>query len=268
MKKRVVMMLVATMALTCLIGCGNKDNDEKTEKTTSVKAAKHEKEEPEETSDIYALYEQYLEKEAPFVLEDYEQGEYGFYDVDEDGVDELIMREPSCLYIIKDIDDELVNVYPDGEYSDLLENGMIRYFRSGSAPENENYAFYELIDDEYFEAVSLAWYDNEEVGDGTYGEEDDYEIDGEEVTMEEWLETLDEYLYYDEADIEFQSISGKELPEFSDEEAEDFIEKCQDAGIYFSSQEEIDSAIEERMEELDAEGLENGEYIEQYSVNY
>lgn len=56
---------------------------------------------------------------------------------------------------------------------------------------DENYAFYVLIGDEYLEKVSFAWYDNETVGDGIYDEGDDYEIDGEDVTKEEWMETLE-----------------------------------------------------------------------------
>lgn len=225
MKRRIMMMLMTMMAVICLIGCGDKENDKTQEKTTSVrneKTLKKEKpekeiEEREETedweeteeweeTDMYALYDYYLAEEAPEILMDSEQGEYGFYDVDQDGVDELILREPGYLYIIQYIDGELVNVYPDGSYSDLLENGMVRYYRPGEAPENENYAFYELVGDEYLEEVSLAWYDNEEDGNGTYDEADDYEIDGEEVTMEEWIDTLDEYLFYDEADITFLSL--------------------------------------------------------------
>ena len=222
MKRRILMMLMAMMAVISLIGCGNQDNNRPREKTTSVKTEKTQKKEKQENekeieeleeetedweeTDMYALYDYYLTEEAPEILMDSEEGEYDFYDVDQDGIDELILREPGYLYIIQYIDGELVNVYPDGAYSDLLENGMVRYYRLGGAPENENYAFYTLVGDEYLEEVSLAWYDNEEDENGTYDEEDNYEIDGEEVKMEEWMELLDEYLYYDEADITFLSL--------------------------------------------------------------
>lgn len=242
MKRRILMMLMAMMAVISLIGCGNQDNNRTREKTTSVKTEKTQKKEKQENekeieeleeetedwedweeeweetedwkkevgegeeTDMYALYDYYLTEEAPEILMDSEEGEYGFYDVDQDGIDELILREPGYLYIIQYIEGELVNVYPDGAYSDLLENGMVRYYRPGGAPENENYAFYTLVGDEYLEEVSLAWYDNEEDENGTYDEEDNYEIDGEEVTMEEWMDLLDEYLYYDEADITFLSL--------------------------------------------------------------
>lgn len=222
MKRRILMMLMAMMAVISLIGCGNQDNNRTREKTTSVKTEKTQKKEKQENekeieeleeetedweeTDMYALYDYYLTEEAPEILMDSEEGEYDFYDVDQDGIDELILREPGYLYIIQYIDGELVNVYPDGAYSDLLENGMVRYYRLGGAPENENYAFYTLVGDEYLEEVSLAWYDNEEDENGTYDEEDNYEIDGEEVKMEEWMELLDEYLYYDEADITFLSL--------------------------------------------------------------
>ncbi len=219
-KLRILMMLMAMMAVMSLIGCEKRDNDQEQKRTTSAKVEKtNKKEEQEEESeeweeeyeeqeesDLYALYDQYLEEEAPLLLSDYEQGEYGFYDVDGDDVDELILREPGYLYIIQYRDGELVNVYQEGVYSDLLENGMVRYYRPGTAPEHENYAFYVLIGDEYLEEISFAWYDNETVGDEIYDEDDYYEIDGEDITMEEWMETLEEYMYYEEADITFMSL--------------------------------------------------------------
>ncbi len=153
-KLRILMMLMAMMAVMSLIGCEKRDNDQEQKRTTSAKVEKtNKKEEQEEESeeweeeyeeqeesDLYALYDQYLEEEAPLLLSDYEQGEYGFYDVDGDDVDELILREPGYLYIIQYRDGELVNVYQEGVYSDLLENGMVRYYRPGTAPEHENYA--------------------------------------------------------------------------------------------------------------------------------
>lgn len=160
-------------------------------------------------AELLELYEDYITEKASDIS--YEGGKWGLYDVNQDGMDELIIKAPYLLQVIQYQDGELTSIYQDG-YSKLLANGMIRYYRLGGESYHERYTFFVPEDTTYEESLTLERYNTNESGiyEKIYDEDDRYEVkeemDSTAVSMEEWLDTLDEYLEYTEAEIEFQGI--------------------------------------------------------------
>lgn len=160
-------------------------------------------------AELLELYEDYITEKASDAS--YEGGKWGLYDVNQDGMDELIIKAPYLLQVVQYQDGELTSIYQDG-YSKLLANGMIRYYRLGGESYHERYTFFVPEDTIYEESLTLERYDTNEYVPykKIYDEDDRYEVtekmDSTIVSMEEWLDTLDEYLEYTEAEIEFQGI--------------------------------------------------------------
>lgn len=152
------------------------------------------------TSEVVA-FQDYLsnwEKDDNFaeIMENCDSAEYGYYDIDSDGIKELIIKNTRGVAIFK-YEDEQIKRINWSPYSTLLENGMIKYYRPGAAPQNEKYKYYSFNGSEYVEIENIERYDKDE--DGDYDSSDWYISAGEEVSFEQWTELYEKYEGYKEA---------------------------------------------------------------------
>lgn len=170
---------------------------------------------------LFALYEDYLEQEADKLLQ-YDQGKYGYYDINKDGIKELIIKELDALHVIAYVDEQLEVIY-SGNYSTLLANGMIQYYQP-YPPNNkkedggaDRYEFYQYDNGSYIMEAEFWRYFGDVEDKGSYGNyygEDDvyYENTPDtnnraiEVQMWEWMDELEEYTKLPSAKIEFQNL--------------------------------------------------------------
>ncbi|MBE5947312.1 MAG: hypothetical protein E7259_10325 [Lachnospiraceae bacterium] len=130
------------------------------------------------------------------IMQNCDSAEYGYYDIEDDGVKELIVTTVRGLAIFKYDNSEIKRIYWS-TYSALLENGMIKYYRPGEAPENERYVYYNYDGSEYIKIATFERYDKDE--DGDYDSGDLYIHDRNEVSKEEWDAKHKEYLEYKES---------------------------------------------------------------------
>ena len=131
--------------------------------------------------------------EVTEVMSGYESGSCGYYDIDADGVVELIIYNEKCLGIFKYQEGDIKRIYC-GTYSVLLEDGTVEYYRPGGAPQHEIYKFYEYDGDAYVEKDSFEWYNNDEGGNIHTSEDDTYFHNGDNVTQEEWYSLRASYM--------------------------------------------------------------------------
>lgn len=144
------------------------------------------------------FYKDWLTRNILDLVEKVEEAEYGFYDVDYDGVAELIVREPMHLYVLQKQNDEVVLLNEETRYMSLLPNGMIMKFEV--APDRHEYNFYTLEEGSYEVCRTLSRRDTVEGGYGKFAsEEDERLIDGVAVSEDEWDDVLYEILlrYWD-----------------------------------------------------------------------
>lgn len=222
MKYRVGKLMLCIWGLCFLFGCGNTsapgtESEPESGSEEAVSSASSEESVITE-ADLQAFYEVYIEKEGQNPR--YRNGKWAMYDVDGDSIKELIITAPSgVLSIVRYQAGEAIVMYED-KYSTLLENGMIRYYSFGGDPQCERYAFYTLTNGEYREAARMNRYDTEDDEySQIFGENDRFELrireegafqDYKDVTMEDWMDTLEEYQEYPRAELTFQSITGEE----------------------------------------------------------
>lgn len=109
----------------------------------------------------------------------------GYYDIDSDGVVELIINNEKCMGIFKYESGEVKRIYC-GPYSGLLEDGTAMYYRPGGAPENKVYKYYVYDGEEYVEKDDFTWYNNDEGGNYSPSEDDNYFYNGELISQYEW----------------------------------------------------------------------------------
>lgn len=109
----------------------------------------------------------------------------GYYDIDSDGVVELIINNEKCMGIFKYENGEIKRIYC-GPYSGLLEDGTAMYYRPGGAPENKVYKYYVYDGEEYVEKDDFTWYNNDEGGNYSPSEDDNYFYNGELISQDEW----------------------------------------------------------------------------------
>lgn len=135
------------------------------------------------------FYKDWLNFNIIELAENPEEAEYGFYDVDYDGVAELIVREPMHLYVLQKQNDEVVLLNEETKYMSLLPNGMLMKFEV--AADRHQYSFYLLDEGGYELCRTLSRRDTAEGGYGKfYAEEDERLIDGVSVSRDEWDELL------------------------------------------------------------------------------
>lgn len=184
------------------------------------------------------FYKDWLTFNILDIVENVEEAEYGFYDVNYDGVAELIVREPLHLYVLQKQNDEVVLLNEETKYMSLLPNGMLMKFEV--AADRHEYNFYLLEEGGYELCRTLSRRDTAEGGYGKfYASEDERLIDGEAVSKDEWDELLydilirywgryekdsgeiETYQYY-LAEVEFTKFMGgapEALPYATEEEA-------------------------------------------------
>ena len=111
----------------------------------------------------------------------------GYYDIDDDGVVELIINSSKGMGIFKYENSEIKRIYY-GPYADLLEDGTVMYWRRGGAPVHEVYKYYVYDGEEYVEEDDFTWYNNDEGVDYSTSEDDNYFYNGELISQDEWNE--------------------------------------------------------------------------------
>ena len=136
------------------------------------------------------------------------KAEYGFYDVNGDNVDELIIEgKYSGLYILMWQDNEVKEVF-NSYRAVLLEDGSVWYCILGGAPKHTTYNRYVFDGTEYQKAAVYEVYDGDE--DGSYSENGEGDLyfyydctaeDAEEQTLtkEEWDGLTEPYINGSEA---------------------------------------------------------------------
>lgn len=162
--------------------------------------------------ELQVLYEEYVADKAAETR--YKHGKWGYYDVDQDGTDELILvAESGQLCIVQNQYGELEILYEDN-HSILLENGMIRYYEFGGGQQYEQYVFYALTNGRYQAEASMSRYDTIEDKYRRFNEDDRYEIDrgagAMDVSMDEWADGLKLYMEYPDAEITLQSMGTED----------------------------------------------------------
>ena len=67
------------------------------------------------------------------------------------------------------------------------------YYRPGGAPENKVYKYYVYDGEEYVEKDDFTWYNNDEGGNYSPSEDDNYFYNGELISQDEWNELKTTY---------------------------------------------------------------------------
>ena len=154
----------------------------------------------------YIVDNLYADEEYSLIYRACDQAEYGYYDINYDGVDELVIQTVRGLHIYM-YEDNAVREIIDSPYSVLLENGRVLYHRPGGAPMHDDYQIYYFDGDEYQWRCHLSRYDwnqngyYEEDGEGDkYFYNTEWDPDTEtEISKEEWEELMRPYLEQSEA---------------------------------------------------------------------
>lgn len=133
---------------------------------------------------------------------------YLFFDIDNDGNQELHIRDTRSYYIFKSRKDKLEIIY-DGtsyEYPIAKENLIgVLYYREGGAPFHETYYFTRFQEDGKTIRESVyEWYDND--GDYRMGKEDVYFKNGEEQEKEVWKIETKVYREINRMEIQWTGI--------------------------------------------------------------
>ena len=133
------------------------------------------------------------------IVEGCDQIDYGYYDVDRDGTEELILTSVRGITIFSYQDGECREICRE-PYSILLENGLVWYHRPGAAPMHDDYQVFVLEGAEYQRMCSFARYDWDQ--DGAYAENgngDTYCYNEEEIAKQEWDALIQPYMDVGEA---------------------------------------------------------------------
>lgn len=99
------------------------------------------------TDEERTFYKTWLDANISNLVNNIQEAQYGFYDVDYDGVAELIVREPMYTYVLKKQNDSVVLMCDTTQYMTLLPNGMLMRFEFGVG--KDSYEFYEVKDGKY-----------------------------------------------------------------------------------------------------------------------
>ena len=139
---------------------------------------------------------------------------YCFIDMNGDGVEELCVKNPyDALLFFTVKKGELYHWYTHLEgYTTLLNNGAFLYERHGGAPEHIDYKYHEIDKNGNLKfTVEFSWYDDVYLAleDKTYPEL--FEIDGKEVTKEEYEKKTSNYLKIGNDKIVWYDKNGKKV---------------------------------------------------------
>lgn len=138
------------------------------------------------------FYKTWLDGNISNLVNNIQEAQYGFYDVDYDGVAELIVREPMYTYVLKKQNDSVVLMCDNTQYMTLLPNGMLMRFEFGVG--KDSYEFYEVKDGKYELLYTLEREDKvpaENSYDGVFGTEGDgFIINGINADLVKWNDAI------------------------------------------------------------------------------
>ena len=122
---------------------------------------------------------------------------YCFIDMNGDGEEELCVKNPYNDFLFFTVKKgELYHWYTHSDsYTTLLNNGAFLYERHGAAPEHINYKYHEVDKNGKVKfSIEFSWCDSVYLAleDKNYPES--FEIDGKEVTQEEYEKKTSKYL--------------------------------------------------------------------------
>lgn len=144
------------------------------------------------TDEERTFYKTWLDGNISNLVNNIQEAQYGFYDVDYDGVAELIVREPMYTYVLKKQNDSVVLMCDTTQYMTLLPNGMLMRFEFGVG--KDSYEFYEVKDGKYELLYTLEREDKvpaENSYDGVFGTEGDgFVINGMNADLGKWNEAM------------------------------------------------------------------------------
>ena len=144
------------------------------------------------TDEERTFYKTWLDGNISNLVNNIQEAQYGFYDVDYDGVAELIVREPMYTYVLKKQNDSVVLMCDTTQYMTLLPNGMLMRFEFGVG--KDSYEFYEVKDGKYELLYTLEREDKvpaEKSYDGVFGTEGDgFIINGINADLVKWNDAI------------------------------------------------------------------------------
>jgi len=134
------------------------------------------------------------------VMEEFNK--YAFYDMNGDGIPELLLWASGSCYILTINDDELAIWLDVYHYSRVLNSGNILNEVENAAPNHITYVYtiFDFNGNEKF-SIEFAKYDDDE--NGKYDKDDTYYFDGVIVNKKTWDKLTKRYLNETDDKIEW-----------------------------------------------------------------
>ncbi|MBQ7833949.1 MAG: hypothetical protein IJ336_10320 [Lachnospiraceae bacterium] len=104
-------------------------------------------------ADLHALFEEYIRNDAAILLQHYEEAEYAYYDINGDGMDELVLREPENTIVIQYQNGVLVNLCENMYHATLLNDGRLMCYEVDG--HYESYVFFEYDNGQYKPSLTM-----------------------------------------------------------------------------------------------------------------
>lgn len=184
--------------------------------------------------DLHALFDAYLRDEAAAVLKHYEEAEYGYFDINGDGMDELVIREPENTVVIQYQNGALVNLCENMYHATLLSDGRLMCYEVDM--HYESYIYFTYDNGQYKPTLTMERKDRRENGWEANGSDNEYLVDNEEVEADVYTDTHWEQLYeVGFADIAYTRISGNRIQALPYKDAKDayYAFLNGECGVYF-----------------------------------
>lgn len=142
-----------------------------------------------------------VDSQYGYVMDGCDEADYGYYDVDNDGSDELIIQIVRGKTIFMCRNDEITEVC-SSPYAVLLDNGIVWYHRPSVAPMQDYYQVFRLEGLEYQLESTFERYDDDLNGVfDENGNGDKYLYNSKEISKEEWDKLLQPYDACREAEL-------------------------------------------------------------------
>ncbi|MBO5341368.1 MAG: hypothetical protein J6A73_01645 [Lachnospiraceae bacterium] len=185
-------------------------------------------------ADLHALFEEYISNDAAVLLQHYEEAEYAYYDINGDGMDELVLREPENTVVIQYQNGVLVNLCENMYHATLLNDGRVMCYEVDG--HYESYVFFEYDNGQYKPSLTMERKDRRENGWDAEGSDDEYLMDNEEVEPDVYTDAHYEQLSeVGFADIAYTRISSNRIPNlpYKDEKDAYYAFLNGECGVYF-----------------------------------
>lgn len=165
---------------------------------------------------------------------------YTIYDVRNDGITELCIRQPFETLFFREQEGRLVYWQTVGNsYETLLNNGAFLYERHGGAPNNTRYKYYELNEIGHVDSsVEFSWWDGENPGQGRT-----YLFEDKQVSKEEYEAMTEKYLSIGSDKVIWYNKDG--TPVITDQQpADSTVQNTIPKSLSQTIEEEIEAARE------------------------